>query len=151
MSNKISTREAFDAMRLFLEEFYNRTDSDDVGSLLGGIQFCDDNTTMDPAAWDDWLNCIMHETCVGGNLSYLEALKSMICFLENYYEQTSSDDVGDILGGLLILEDGRTTDPSAWDRWMDCVNKVMNRSQTKDIPRIINIAERVKEDLDGQG
>lgn len=58
MEEKISIREAFDAMIYFLEEFYERTKSDDVGSLLGDIQFSNDNITMDPAAWNDWLACI---------------------------------------------------------------------------------------------
>ena len=137
MSNKISTREAFDAMRLFLEEFYNRTDSDDVGSLLGWIQFCDDNTTMDPAAWDDWLSCIMKvskkqkESYIEENLSYVDAFKCMVYFLETYYEQTSSDDVGSLLWELQFLEDGETVDPRAWDDWLDCVKKVTSPSLEK--------------------
>lgn len=54
----ISIREGFDAMRLFLEEFYNQTQSDDVGSLLGDLQFSSDNNAMDPAAWHDWVECV---------------------------------------------------------------------------------------------
>lgn len=40
------------------KEEVKQTNSDDVGSLLGDLQFSSDNITMDPAAWDDWLNCI---------------------------------------------------------------------------------------------
>ena len=58
MEEKISIREGFDAMRMFLEEFYNQTQSDDVGSLLGDLQFSSDNNTMDPAAWHDWVECV---------------------------------------------------------------------------------------------
>lgn len=58
MEEKISVREAFDVMRLFLEKYYEQTHSDDVGSLLGDLQFSDDNITMDPAAWSDWIECV---------------------------------------------------------------------------------------------
>ncbi len=130
VKNKISPREAFDAMSLFLEDFYNKTDSDDVGSLLSEIQFCSDNSTMDPAAWYDWLNCLTkvsstkREACILEDLSYIEAFKSMVCFLENYFEHTSSDDVGSLLRDLQFLEDGGTADPAAWEDWLDCVIKV---------------------------
>ncbi len=35
-----------------------------------------------------------------GKLTYLEAFKVMNCFLEKYYEQTSSEDIGSLLGGI---------------------------------------------------
>jgi hypothetical protein len=47
-------------MRLFLEEYYERTNSDDVGSLLGDLQFSPEGKTFDPAAWNDWIKCV-HE------------------------------------------------------------------------------------------
>lgn len=57
-------------------------------------------------------------------ISPLEAFKAMQYFLEKYYEQTQSGDVGSLLGGLQMLEDKTTADPAAWYDWMDCVNKV---------------------------
>jgi len=47
--------EAFIAMQYFLEQFYERTGSDDVGALLGDMLILDDGETMDPAAWEDWI------------------------------------------------------------------------------------------------
>lgn len=63
------------------------------------------------------------------NLSSLEAFKSMRYFLEKYYEQTSSDDVGSLLGELQLLQDGRTADPAAWDDWTECVKKVKSKGK----------------------
>ena len=45
--------EAFMAMQYFLEQFYERTGSDDVGALLGDMLFLESGETMDPAAWED--------------------------------------------------------------------------------------------------
>lgn len=44
-------------------------------------------------------------------LTYLEAFNSMRCFLEKYYEETDSDDVGSLLGDIQLLEDGSTRQP----------------------------------------
>ncbi len=56
-------------------------------------------------------------------LTYLEAFKIMSCFLENYYNQTSSEDIGLLLSEIQILEDGKTVDPAMWQDWMDCIQK----------------------------
>jgi len=64
------------------------------------------------------------------SLTYLEAFKAMSCFLEKYYDQTSSDDVGSLLGEIRILEDGSTADPAAWEDWMNCIRKLI---ETKEI------------------
>lgn len=54
----LSKLQAFEAMRKFLEGYYARTSSDDVGSLLSDMLFLDDGGTADPAAWQDWLDAI---------------------------------------------------------------------------------------------
>jgi hypothetical protein len=46
--------QAFNTMRKFLEMYYKRTLSDDVGSLLGDLQMIAEDETADPAAWHDW-------------------------------------------------------------------------------------------------
>lgn len=46
--------EAYDAMFAYLDEYYNRTKSDDIGSLLSGMQLLKDGCSADPAAMHDW-------------------------------------------------------------------------------------------------
>lgn len=55
---KISNEEAFKAMELFLEIYYKYTNSDDIGTLLSGMQLLEDGITADPAMWEEWLECI---------------------------------------------------------------------------------------------
>ena len=50
-------------------------------------------------------------------LTKKEAFLAMYAFLEHEYEITKSDDVGAILGGISLLEDGTTADPAAWSDW----------------------------------
>lgn len=58
------------------------------------------------------------------DLSVREGFEAMVKFLENYYELTNSDDVGVLLGGMLLQEDGSTMDPAAWSDWLECIRKV---------------------------
>ena len=58
----LTTQEAFVAMRSFLESYYERTKSDDVGALLGDMQLLGDGMTADPATWEDWLVCVEKST-----------------------------------------------------------------------------------------
>jgi len=55
---KLSIFQTFKAMTKFLEAFYERTSSDDVGSLLSEMEILEDGNTADPAAWHDWIRSI---------------------------------------------------------------------------------------------
>ena len=58
----LTIQQAFEAMQLFLEGYYERTQSDDIGALLGDLQFIEDGVTADPAAWKDWSACVKKVT-----------------------------------------------------------------------------------------
>jgi len=58
LNEKLSMLQGLKAMSKFLEKFYKRTSSDDIGSLLGDIQLLKDGCTADPAAWYDWVENI---------------------------------------------------------------------------------------------
>jgi hypothetical protein len=53
----MNEREAFLAMSRFLWQFANRA-GDDLLTLLGDITIRSDGDTTDPAAWDDWMDCV---------------------------------------------------------------------------------------------
>ena len=54
----LTEKQAFQTMVLFLEEFYQRTNSDEIGGLLSDLLMSEEGITADPAAWEDWQNCI---------------------------------------------------------------------------------------------
>ena len=56
--NKMTIKEAYMAMQYFLEQFYDRTGSDDVGGLLGDMLLTDNEETMDPGIWNDWIEAV---------------------------------------------------------------------------------------------
>lgn len=65
----LNEREAFEAMTGFLTAFYRRTGGD-MQTLMADIRILPDGQTGDPAAWDDWLESVVHvkEARSGGDL-----------------------------------------------------------------------------------
>lgn len=53
----IGEREAFIAMKLFLEQFYSRA-GNDMETLIADITIEADGQRLDPAAWSDWMRCV---------------------------------------------------------------------------------------------
>ena len=53
----ISDRDAFIAMRLFLERFYAEA-GNDLETLIADITLESDGKPLDPAAWEDWIRCV---------------------------------------------------------------------------------------------
>ncbi len=56
--SKLTHMEAYKAMFSFLEEYYKRTGSDDVGSLLSGMCLMVDGAPMDKAYINEWQEAI---------------------------------------------------------------------------------------------
>jgi len=57
---KITIGQAFCAMFYFIENEYEMTKSDDMGALLGSLDWTlwSEAGPADPAAWDDWLSAV---------------------------------------------------------------------------------------------
>lgn len=58
-----------------------------------------------------------------------EAYIAMIYFLEQYYERTGSDDVGGLLGDMILIGNEETMDPALWNDWLDAVKKMKLEKQ----------------------
>ena len=63
-------------------------------------------------------------------LSKKKAYQAMYYFLDKYYKLTKSDDVGCLLGGMSLLNDGGTADPAIWQDWEDAISKALERDST---------------------
>jgi hypothetical protein len=58
MTERLTLKQAYLAMYLFLETEYERVPSDEIGGLLGSLQLTVDGMPMDPGAWQDWLDAV---------------------------------------------------------------------------------------------
>jgi hypothetical protein len=45
-------------MYAFLEHYYQLTQSDEVGAMLGWMSMLEDGETADPAVWGEWLQAV---------------------------------------------------------------------------------------------
>jgi hypothetical protein len=67
------------------------------------------------------------------NLTIREGYAAMFDFLRGVYERTQSADLGVLLGGMSLLQDGSTADPAAWSDWEDAVRKVKEDAVSLDL------------------
>ncbi len=54
---ELTEKQAFEAMTRFLNQYYARA-GDDLVTLMADIEIEADGGTLDPAAWDDWMQCV---------------------------------------------------------------------------------------------
>jgi len=67
----LTDEQAYAAMFHFLEDFYLRTKSDDVGSLLGSMSLLSDGGPADPAVAEEWQEAVKFAV-EGGKAGKLE-------------------------------------------------------------------------------
>ena len=54
----LTERQAYRAMYFFLDRYYELTQADDVGALLGSMSLLPDGQPADPALWRDWQEAV---------------------------------------------------------------------------------------------
>lgn len=131
VKKSLTILEAYKSMQSFLDAYYFRTYSDDIGALLSGLMLLGDDLPADSAAWHDWEEAIEKALnkkvdMKDQNLTILEAYKSMRNFLYAHHLRVSSDDVGDILNSLILLKNNNPADPATWHDWINAVEKALN-------------------------
>ncbi|MCW6511408.1 hypothetical protein [Lichenifustis flavocetrariae] len=52
--------EAYAAMFQFIKKIYERTDSDELGGMLGSMSLLRDGQTADPAMMSDWKDAVAY-------------------------------------------------------------------------------------------
>jgi len=61
--NMYREQEAFEAMIYFLEDYYLRTNSDDLGGHLSDLLHAEYGSTADPACWEEWQDSLEKIKC----------------------------------------------------------------------------------------
>ena len=56
-----------------------------------------------------------------------QAYRAMVCFLEKMYKSTGSDDIGALLGEMMVLSDGCTADPAIFEEWKESLEEALDR------------------------
>ena len=69
---RLTEHQTFLAMYSFLEDYYQLTKSDDIGSLLSSMSLLADGRTADPAVEDEWREAV--EKVLSGTIDATLAL-----------------------------------------------------------------------------
>lgn len=119
---KLTQLQAFNAMRKFLEDYFYKSSSDDVGALLGAMQFFPEGGTYDPAMWEDWIEY----TDAHQNMTPLQVYNAMLKFLDFYIGNSESVQIQAFLRDLQLLPEGGTKDSAIWEFWVQCLKSEMS-------------------------
>ena len=124
--------QAFEAMKYFLEKYYENTHSDDLGSLLGDLSLLQDGMPADGAIWLEWLESIKKMGAFQKDiLNIHEATEVMKRFLKEYADRIESKDILQLLSNMQRLKDGTTVKPIYCKGWLEAVQKASSRNGEK--------------------
>ena len=54
----LTIKEAYLAMFYYLDDYYSKMPSDDLGNLLSDMALLPDGDPANPAAWEDWKKAV---------------------------------------------------------------------------------------------
>jgi hypothetical protein len=117
--NNLTVNEAYAAMFVFLEKYYERTKSDDVGGMLGQICLLSDGSTADPATWGHWLKCVKEiKPDFENKITVTEVFAAMRLFVVKIYSWTQ---IAAEFSKISFLSNGEPAERIYWTEWLECV------------------------------
>lgn len=116
----MNTRKAYKAIELIIEEYFfankQNINEEELGVLATFASSMslsdDDNSTLDPAFWNDWIKSI--ESDKKEELLEQEGYKAALLFLNYYASLMNSSQIGNIAKNL------------TWQKWLEALKLVSN-------------------------
>lgn len=132
--------QTFNAMRIFLDIYFEQHESADIATILGSLQLCmpyNNNPlqapTIDRAAWHDWINAVKKTLIAEGvnltsqtRFNTQQAYTCMLNYLELFYKKYHFEDVKSLL--ILIHKMQYTLNDTLWQQWLLSINHAINDS-----------------------
>jgi hypothetical protein len=137
MEKKLTKLQAYNATVKLFRIYYRLTDSDDLGGILGGMSFLQNNKTADSAMWEIWGECLEkifpHKKIQNFKfLTRLEAFIAMGYFLEEYYGKVDVENITIFLeNNAQLALDKKCIDKVLWQNWLSCVHEVLLANNSK--------------------
>lgn len=143
---RLTFLQTFNAMRTFLNMYYDQTQAIKIGVLAGGLNVWNKNfdsqidpITFDPQAWDNWLKSV-HQILINHNINvdpkeyiYDEDI-GFLC-MQNYFQSSYNQILWQDLKDLVeILKRAQHIefDP-VWEQWLQAITHVLNNSYELDV------------------
>jgi hypothetical protein len=128
----VTEKQGFAAMFQFLDDYYMRTKSDEIGALLGAMSMLEDGSTADAAIAYDWRKAVGHVlNCQEAGppeqmLTEQQAYASMLQFLKHPYMVTDSEEMVGLLRTMSELANGLPADPAISGYWKTAFEYAVN-------------------------
>ncbi|MFH1254109.1 MAG: hypothetical protein V1646_01610 [bacterium] len=132
-ANLLFANDAYSSVFNYLNKVYEKTKSTEIYSLIDGMYFFEDGTPTDPVIYEDWHKSVckaLNENkseLSDCNLSLKEAYNAMIYLLETYHARTNFKDIANLLEDMRLLNNGTSTNPVAWDNWLEVVDLILSQ------------------------
>ena len=123
MSRLLNSIEAFYAMHLFIEHYFEITKSDSLGALLSCMHFLNDDQTADPALWEDWIKITDRR-----EMTEVQAFYAMDAFLRQYYQRSTSSNVTKMLYDLSLVIEDKEGKEEVWYEWLESIDYILKNA-----------------------
>lgn len=132
--------QAFNAMRIYMTDYWQRSHDADMGLLLSDLMLSNDRDdwkenlrTWDPPAKDDWMdgvNKTLHDLNIQENSENLIfdtkiAFLSMKNYFQLFYDRCPFEGVGNIL--QIINQVEIESETKEWRYWLNCVQSAVKQ------------------------
>lgn len=130
--NTLDIKFAYISAFIFLNNIYNAKKIENIGSLLGDMQLFEDDSSVDPAAVEDWRIAVYSVKGVAAEkqselffLTKIEAYEAFCKFLKDYSSRTSSQDINELVNNLVQSKTHSTKKDLfiEWSKVVDFVEK----------------------------
>ena len=158
---KFTALQGYNAMRQFLKAFGTLTHSDHILALYTRAALLNNGITADPVVLHQWAWCVnqalteaemdFFQLYPNGNIpvykkiehfpeviqdpnqviTYLEGYNAVRKFLDIYYFDLYSGDIGVLVGSMAILPPyGPPIDRALWNDWLDAIEVVLKKDNS---------------------
>jgi len=128
----LNIKEAYNISTDFLEKYYEKNPSDDLGILLSCMMFLEDENPIDPALWEDWIDAANNiktqykktKSNKFINFSLKEAYKIMEIYLKAYGERINSINIKILLKKIILPNEPKYKNSIYWQEWINSADKI---------------------------
>ena len=130
MENKLTRLQAYKVMYNFLDEYYFKTKSDDIGALLSGLSLLQDDEPVETVFWDIWARPICNKD-PEELLTPLQALELAIHLLDDHDMRSAFDDT--LITSNILKQTLANPAPSSslWNDWLRHVETILQDTENK--------------------
>ena len=132
-SKVLTIEDVYFAMFDWLNEYCYIMQAGDIKNLIKNMQLFTTSKPDNSGIVDAWQKAIptaLKNQSDEKVLSATEAYNIVIKFLDAYNHKVHSNEIVILLDRMKLLNELESTDPAAWNSWLESVNKTLNKYRT---------------------